>query len=254
MIQLKPMGGLGNQLFQVAASYAFSLENKEDFSICSSRHFLPNQGLNIGNYSMNVFKDFNFLEVDDKLSEYKYLEFKYKKIPKGKNLSITGYFQSEKYFKKYKKNILEKFLPTDSIRNEILKEYSPDENSVSIHIRRGDYLKFQDVHPVQDKNYFNQAINMVDGYKKIFIVSDDLEWCMENFSHPLVNFVDEDDYICLYLISMCGCNIGSNSSFSWWGSYLNQHQEKVCIFPKKWFSNKEEKEYQDIFCKNFTLI
>ena len=254
MIQLIPQGGLGNQLFQIAAGYSLALDNGEEFSICGDDHHLPFQGLAITNYKNNILRNFRFSEMDDSLAMYRYLDSKYAPIPHSKNVRIMGYFQSEKYFSNNKDEIIKALAPEKSTTDYIDSKYSITEDSASIHIRRGDYLKLSHVHPVMSDKYYHKAINMLGGVDNIFIFSDDLEWCKANISHEKSIFVDEDDYICIHMMSQCGANIGGNSSFGWWGAYLNQRPEKIAIFPSNWFGNKQFSEYKDIFMDHFVLL
>jgi len=254
MIQLIPQGGLGNQLFQIAAGYSLALDNDEEFSICGKDHFLPLQGFNIESYQNNILRNFQFLERDPGLKRYDYLGSQYKAIPRQKDVCLMGYFQSEKYFAHNKDKILKSFALPGPTADYIKSKYTITEDTVSIHVRRGDYLKLSAIHPLMPAEYYHRAINMIGGVGDIFIFSDDLAWCKENIVHEKAIFIDEEDYICLYIMSQCGANIGCNSSFSWWGSYLNGRSDKIAIFPSNWFGNKQLEDYKDIFLNDFILL
>jgi hypothetical protein len=175
------------------------------------------------------------------------------------DIIIDGFFQSEKYFKNHEKEILELFLPDEKIKTYIETKYSNlfSERTTSIHVRRGDYIRNSSYHFVQDINYFNDAISIVDSNTdKYLIFSDDIEWCKENFKGDKFIFIEnEKDYIEIYLMSMCSNNITSNSSFSWWGAWLNQNQNKVVIGPKNWFGpSLQSLKTDDIIPNNWIKI
>ena len=187
------------------------------------------------------------------------------------NKYLSGYWQSEKYFKNIEANIREKFQFDEKKRDDIafidlLNCIREDSNSVSIHVRRGDYLvkknsidwkgvlyKMKDfltpsvnlggvctlMYYMNALKYFNNA-NTQPVY---YIFSDDIQWCRENFSFVQSKcvFVDinkgKDSYWDMYLMSQCKHNIIANSSFSWWGAWLNQNSEKIVLAPDRWFTN-----------------
>lgn len=110
------------------------------------------------------------------------------------------------------------------------------EDVCSINVRRGDYLNCSDYHPVCSLEYFNQAIDRIGRDKQFLITSDDLPWCKENFIGDHFHFADrtvpEEN---LYLQALCTNNIISNSTFSWWGAWLNPNVNKKVIAPKVWY-------------------
>lgn len=137
----------------------------------------------------------------------------------------AGYYQSEKYFSSISNEIRRLFIfKTDKMSNDIknIAKKMQAENSISIHIRRGDYLKFKEYNGICDELYYKEAIKIVD--KKIvnpiiYIFSDDLEWCKGIFGKD-ANYVEGNSgsksYLDMYLISCCKHHIIANSSFSWW--------------------------------------
>ena len=167
---------------------------------------------------------------------------------------LKGYFQSEKYFDE--KVVRELFSIDDNSKNYINDKYGDllEKKTTSIHIRRGDFLDRLDRHPVQSMDYFNKAIEHFDD--NIFLIfSDDINWCKENFKGNNFVFIEgEKDYIDLYLMSMCKNNIISNSSFSWWGAWLNQNNEKIVISPSIWFGNSKNLNTNDIYCEKWIKI
>ncbi len=157
---------------------------------------------------------------------------------------INGFHQSEKYFIKYEKEIREFFKIPNEVKQFIDHKYKNLFNGdklTSIHVRRGDYLKLSHVHKVLPIEYYNEAINKLDSITDKFIVfSNDIEWCQTVFIGDKYIFIDnEKDYIELYLMSLCNNHVIANSSFSWWGAWLNPDKNKTVIAPKDWFSHND---------------
>lgn len=166
------------------------------------------------------------------------------------NAFIIGNFQSEKYFIEHQSEILKHFQfiqPLDEINQSIANQINTT-NSVSIHIRRGDYIKLpQNAKKFQQTplSYYHDAINFLA--QKIsnihcFIFSDDIDWAKENLiinhNKSFINHnKGKDSYKDMQLMSRCKHNIICNSTFSWWAAYLNSSKEKIVLAPNKWFAN-----------------
>lgn len=227
----KIIGGLGNNLFKIAAAASLAKKNNDEFSISAWRY--------------DIFQDGVFKFGVDKKSiniENIYYEpyFQYQEIEYKSNMEVVGSFQSEKYFEK--QYIMESFKPKQQIKSYIIEKYGAllSKKTCSIHVRRGDYLTNSKRHPVLPEDYYRMAMNkMVDwNVESFIIISDDINWCKNTnvFKNNNVFFVcNEKDYIDLFLMSMCDHNIISNSTFSWWGAWLNGNNIKKVIAPKIWF-------------------
>ena len=109
-----------------------------------------------------------------------------------------------------------------------------DENCVSVHIRRTDYLYVSQILPPLSIEYYNNALEETKNYDKILFISDDINWCKDNFKLKKGYFVEENELVSLKIMQYCQSNIIANSTFSWWGAYLNNNDNKV-IMPKIWF-------------------
>jgi hypothetical protein len=244
------MGGLGNMLFQIAAAKSFAISKNTKASFYNLKEHLAylnadrqyNPKLN---YSHEYLKldIFNNLICEPPINTKKYtFPFHYEDIQlEGDNILIYGFFQSEKYFKKHEKEIKEDFKVTDDVLKIITEKYSNllNQKTTSIHVRRGDYVNHPNHHPTQSIEYYNKSIELLKNETEKYIVfSDDIEWCKKNFIGDKFIFIEnEKDYVELYLMSMCQNNIISNSSFSWWGAWLNNNKNKTVIGPKIWFGN-----------------
>jgi hypothetical protein len=257
MVTSNLMGGLGNYMFQISVAYSLSLDNKDKliFNINDSlRVHEP-----IKSYTNNIFSKINFVEFNlDGLTNYYEPFFHYQKIPLLNNVKLNGYFQSEKYFLHNRNQILELFEIDEKSKKEIYEKYSEilDGETCSIHVRRGDYLSLNGHHPVCDLEYYNKSINLFDKNTKFLVFSDDIKWCQENFKGENFTFISGNrDFIDIWLMSLCQNNIIANSTFSWWGAWLNQNINKKVIAPSKWFGPlKINHNTQDLIPKTWKII
>jgi len=261
MIYVYLMGGLANQMFQIATGISLSLEHNDEV------FFAITTNLGIHATKRPDYKDTIFMNLAriNEPNYYKYTEpkFTYKKIPYRINMRLSGYFQSEQYFMKHKKEVIKffkNFMKTSSVINKLQKNISNinHNNTISLHIRRQDYIDLQQVHILQTESYYKNAIDILSKkIKKDFklvIFSDDIKWCKNNKFLTNYNcyFVEgNEDYIDLYLMSMCNHHIIANSSFSWWGAYLNEDEKKLVVAPAKWFGPRGPKRWNTIYCSNW---
>lgn len=128
-----------------------------------------------------------------------------------------------------------------------------------MHIRRGDYVLYPDHHPTCNIDYYKNAIKIINDSsetrKKILIFSDDKEWCRNNFiGDEYIISENDNPYIDLYLMTLCDHHIIANSSFSWWGAWLNYNANKIVVAPSQWFGSAIVKNTSDVYCKNWKII
>lgn len=259
MIISKVIGGLGNQMFQYAIAQAIAMENNDHFKLDINAF----NSYELFDYRLNEFKtSCDFATKKDvesiigcsvffrkllrriKLSNY-YVEKERTlfddSVFKKKHIYLDGYWQNEKYFSKYRKTILEAFTPKCTFSKETESYYEQIKNSlsISVHVRRGDYLKHDEI-GVLPLNYYKKAIEyfLADNSKSCFYVfSNDIQWCKESFKDfENIVFIDdtESEIADLWLMTHCKNNIIANSSFSWWGAWLNKNNTKTVISPKQW--------------------
>lgn len=168
---------------------------------------------------------------------------------------FDGYWMNPAYFDFCRDEILKafSFSEFDTEDNRTLAKMMASDNSVTIHIRRGDYVGAENFKDICTLSYYRNAINEVKLIIKnpnFFIFSNDQEWCMENlkdeFGESKVYFVSnnkgKESYRDLQLMSLARCNILANSSFSWWGAYLNQRSNHIVFCPERWVNNLECKD------------
>jgi hypothetical protein len=256
MITTYLQGGLGNYMFQIATTYSLALDNDDEAIFNIEGNLQVHNHLKT--YIDNIFRNVRFEITPPHKKVYNESLFNFIEIPYEKDLYLIGYFQSEKYFIHNRTKILELFSPRTIDMDYIMKKYDKllKHKTCSLHVRRGDYIKLQNHHPLCDLNYYKNALSHIDNDVKILVFSDDITWCKNNFTDKRFIFIeDEKDIIDLYLMSMCDNNIIANSSFSWWGGWLNQNINKKVISPKKWFGDsKSHISTKDIYCKEWLVL
>ncbi len=277
---------LGNQMFQYAYIKALSLRIKQKFMMDVSiynYYFRPFE-LEVFNiekkyatrsdipfyeqlYFRNRFLNFVFIKIKSICKRLNKNHFFEKNLKFNnmfctiKNWYIEWYFQSEKYFKDFEKDIRKDFVFNLSLsqKSRNIREKIQNSNSVSIHIRRWDYLQWNNLqyHWICWKSYYTNSIKYINRHIKnptFFFFSDDIAWARKHFNDENVYFIDwntwKDSRQDMQLMSLCKHNIIANSSFSWWWAWLNKNKNKIVIAPKKWFINKKINSY-DIFCNTW---
>lgn len=165
---------------------------------------------------------------------------------------LIGYWQTERYFQNLRLDIIKAFtFPSiePGSPNEALSEEIRQKNSIAIHIRRGDYLKISNTSGICTIDYYQKAITVIKNLVKpdIFVIfSDDIDWCTEQFGSIIGNrdirFVNwnkgKESFRDMQMMSLCKHNIIANSSFSWWGAWLNQNPDKIVIAPSRWMNSE----------------
>jgi hypothetical protein len=112
-------------------------------------------------------------------------------------------------------------------------------NTLSLHVRRSEYLQFPEIHPTITLEYIQEALKLIGDYSTVFVFSDDHDFVKENLNFPDVVYVNEsEDWEELWLMGLCNNHIISNSTFSWWGVFLNQDKNKKIVAPSTWFGPK----------------
>ena len=151
----------------------------------------------------------------------------------------------------------ELFTPTDEVEARVdkLSKKIGDGITCSIHVRRGNYVNLQNKHVLLDFKYYLDAIYemLAIGVKKFVVFSDDIEWCRSWFMRDDFLFIEDVDYIEMFLMGRCTHNIIANSSFSWWGAYLGDPDGRKVIAPSSWFPNPTP-DASDIIPENWNKI
>ena len=231
MIYIKLDGRLGNNLFQIAAGVSLAKKLSVAYKAVPLDKEYADQ------FKQSIFRKIDFQETfPENLFIYKEPCFKYRQIPLQSDMIIDGFFQSEKYFDKELVRAL--FEIDEDIRSYINQKYRSvlDRSPVSIHVRRGDYLELQEYYPICRMNYYKKAMKHFPPDTTYLIVSDGIDWCKMNFKGDNFFFSENETPLTdLYLQSFCTHNIISNSTFAWWGAWLNPNPDKKVIYPSPWF-------------------
>lgn len=258
IISTSLMGGLGNMMFQISTAFNISQRDKKNL-ICDTRNMqVPHKPYS--EYTNNIFRKIIFSDFIPNQKLYREPHFEYSEIPKiDGNVKLIGYFQTEKYFLEYRKEILELFEIDNESKFFLNEKYNEilNKDLCSIHVRRGDYLKLQTHHPVQSIDYYKNAVKLIGEDKHFLVFSDDIDWCKQNLDFISdKTFVSNNlDYQDLYLMSICKNNIIANSSFSWWGAWMNRDENKKVIIPNKWFGDAySSMNTNDIYCQNWIKL
>jgi hypothetical protein len=287
MIIISFSGGLGNQMFQytlfkkfqslgreVKADSTFYDENQAHNGFEIEKIF----GLKLPRATkeeINRLKDTSsflrkyrrFFRIFWKSTDVEQITFDFDgSIFSRENAYLNGYWQSEKFFKDIKSEIKRDFTFRNiDNKNKKMSKKILSTNSISLHIRRGDYENSASTKKLHGGictlDYYNRAIKlMADRVNNptFFIFSDDLDWAKENLKLPSKAFFvginrGKNSYKDMFLMSHCKHNILANSSFSWWGAWLNANPKKIVICPSRWYNNKRL-DSKDIVPESWTRI
>jgi len=227
------MGRLGNQIFQFAL--LFSLHKSKGYEI----HLPLNNGCQFWNcFDIKNIKVFDFIE-SNKLNICKEINgcynFDDNSLQQPDNTKFHGYFQSYRYFDKYKKELIDCLNFKNNIvekANDKLSKYKIP--LTSIHVRRTDYLNHPCWGDLIKEGYYEKAVENIKNDEEVLVFSDDVNFAKDYFKNKKnFHIVEENEYISLYMMTKCEKHIIANSSFSWMGAYLSGKENITC--PNPWF-------------------
>ena len=274
MLTCKLQGGLGNQLFQIYTTIAYASQSNQKFvflnvydlkSSVTDRHTYWDSFLS----SLKPFLLHPELINKDNLLIIKEKGFTYEALPlplpsqKNKMKVLSGYFQSYRYFDYFFQTI-NRLLKIDDHKVRLTNKYRKlinDEQPVSMHFRLGDYKKLPEHYVILTVDYYRAALNHLSETntvtKVLYFCEDqdleDVDAIMDTLKidFPNLSFVRADplleDWEQLILMSICRHNIIANSTFSWWGAYLNISRQKTVVCPLTWFGSKLNHDTTDLF-------
>jgi len=222
---------MGNFLFQVAATIGYAKKHHLDFTIPSTTKDAFNNPIYLQHLVNRKYVN-RLPEVLITEDSHAFHEIAFDEAWRfNRNIILDGYWQSEKYFIEYRDDVLALFN----------YKHATIPNTVSVHVRRGDYVRLTQKHPPVPAAWYEEAMSKFPGARFMFF-SDDIAWCQEQFrNHRNVQFnigntIEQD----LVAMSCCEHNISSASTFGWWGAWLNRNPDKRVVLPSRWFMPREE--------------
>lgn len=279
MIYIEIMGGLGNQLFQIFTGISYAIDNKTSFKIKFNKADLisPVDGISkrptYWDNFLTSISGFTYTE-QPRLPVFREKEaFKYNKIPSIiEDFLLFGYYQSYLYFEN-NRDTIKRLLNIDKNR-ELVKNanlnFFKNKSPISMHFRIGDYAKARHVHTILDLEYYKQALkslsekipNLSGDYYILYffepidkdVVYEKIKLLQQEYQNIEFRPCNEniEDWKQMLLMSNCTHNILANSTFSWWGAYLNNNPDKMVIYPNKWINTHNE--LNDLFPKEWIKI
>lgn len=267
MITVRLQGGMGNQMFQYACGRALAMRNNTSVQL-DTTYLLdrtPRKHFTFREYDLDVFnvqaevvsrkKYFWHIvlhRIKNKLLKprgvERYFEFDPSVSSLGPTATLEGYWQSPRYFSEIQDTIRKDFTLKDPLSgpSRILLEEIKDTASVGMHVRRGDYVgnAYHDIGI--DQSYYEEGLRYIankQAVQKVYVFSDDIEWCREHLNLPSETVFVGPEYAGkkgeehMMLMSACKHFVIPNSSFSWWAAWLSKNENKIVIVPKKWFNN-----------------
>ncbi len=292
MIISQVIGGLGNQMFQYAAGRSLSLKNSTPFAldVTGFEGYSLHQGFELHNvFSAPITLASQSdrdrllgwrrsplvrrllarlpatLGADPHFAQEPHFGYWHALQGFGPNTYLAGYWQSERYFENVAGQIRADFTFRTPLsgRNAELAQEICSTQAVSLHVRRGDYAndaKTKSTHGLCSLDYYRAAIDQIATFVPkpvFFIFSDDIPWVKGNlemtFNHHFIeNNQGEASYNDMHLMSLCRHHVIANSSFSWWGAWLNPSADKTVVAPQKWFAGSQSVE--DLFPAGWVLL
>lgn len=281
MISIFLQGGLGNQLFQIAIVIAYCIEYNEK-CIFTYDNVLK-MGVERKTYWNTLLKkckgltNFNNSHVTNdyllSLSKYMESDFTYNEVPVFKqDIMLVGYYQSYKYFHSVREVVFDIMGLRDEqnkIQNNFKNLRAENTSTICLHFRLGDYKHKQEFHPVLPYEYYEKALNslsveILNNSSIYYLCEEEDNTVVSYMVHKLCAkfhlslFIklndDMSDWEQLLFMSCCQVNIIANSSFSCWAGYLNNHPEKIIMYPNQWFGPKIQADTKDLFLPDWIQI
>jgi hypothetical protein len=258
---LGTLGRLGNQMFQYASLRGIAANRGYDFGIPPSNfedEWKNHQLFEVFELPHLPKENVKYLDMGHapvvQETKFDFNELIFNQCPN--DVSLFGFFQSEKYFSNIKESIKEDFTFKEHIRNPCIEVASEWNNPVSLHVRRTDYLINSANHYNLGLDYYEKALRLVDKTSDVIVFSDDPSWCMEQDLFSDDRFIvseSGDNTIDLCLMTLCKSHIIANSSFSWWGAWLSGSSDVIA--PSKWFGpNNQNKSTKDLLPESWIIL
>lgn len=246
------MGGLGNQLFQIAAAYAYAKRHGGHLVLLKTWQS-PQDRLPIWDTYLDSTK-WNLVDSTEDFPLLSEKGFSFSKLPPPSSFKVKlfGYFQTSRYFNEFANEIRERL----QVPKLYLDLYPiPNYACIGAHVRRGDYLTKSEFHLTCSKQYYISAREKIGNFP-VFWITDDPDWVRENLEVLGDKVFSGDTLHDFTRLSQFKHLILSNSSFSWWAAWLNplSHADRIICCPNKWFGPKGPQDYEDIYEVGWTKL
>ena len=276
------MGGLGNQLFQIFTTIAYSLLTQNTFQFSNKKCLTPEGASKTVRFSywdtfLSPLEGFTTNNMPENMYVYKEPSFSYNPMPvwyrTKYNIMLDGYFQSYIYFEKCKQRLFNMInLEEQKEAIEAKYPFTEFEKTISVHFRMGDYKKLPNFHPIMTIDYYITAIKEIMAKTKNEITTimyfyeendDDKDTVADNIRvlqdlYPSIKFIRAsaimEDWEQMLLMSCCKYNVIANSTFSWWGAYFNTYPDKIVCYPSVWFGKSAPHNTNDLFPESWIKI
>ena len=243
--KLGSFGRLGNQLFQIAATVAYAQRTGRKATF--TRWYCKRDQVAYADYFEHSL---DYREPPAQMTPFtEHVPYEAPIPDLAGHVSLRGYFQSESYFANCPGRIRHFFTPKSSLEASLRSKWAGALHGItcSIHIRRGDYLNLSHLYPTCTVEYYRRAMDymMTQGTHQFLVFGDDLDWAREALhgAPAPTRFISGQSGIeDLFLMSFCDNHIIANSSFSWWGSWLNRNPAKCVVAPSEWGPNPDVRD------------
>jgi hypothetical protein len=247
MITSNLVGGLGNNMFQIATAVAMALQNRMPFGFCETQ--IGDNPFKVETvYPSCMFQDLEVWNEDiNGLFQMRVLPFR-------DNIKLNGFFQDEMYFINYREFLQDVIFRVERTRNK----------NIAVHVRRGDYLQYPTKHPIPTMDgYYIPCMERFcsgefgDKNPKFTVFSDDIDWCAENFPTNRfdIEFSEGNTAVeDLYAMAKCKHFVIANSSFSWWAAWLSRSENKIVFTPDPWFGTDNSNLQWEIVPQNWIKV
>ncbi len=284
-VNISITGGLGNQMFQVAACLGYAWKHKLQpiFLKGEWQGMETHPGTHWNSFLVRL-KEYLVDSLPRNIMNYHLPHWNSTSVPSPAELSnfhcirLNGYFQSEKHFKDYRSEILQLFKPEDHVTSKLNQRYhhiNPNDSGI-LHIRRGDLVGLEHIHPIMPVSYYKEAIQLLESKAgkrlKWYIISEkkDQTWIKNQELFKDFTLIDNqenldpdpeirgpersEDYEDLCTMWYFKYLIIANSTFSWWGAWLNQHPDKTVVCPKNWFGPAGPQPFDSIYPEGWIQV
>lgn len=245
MVISKLKGGLGNQLFQMAAGLVHANKLDTKFAIAIESLHRATHGVMGTKYRDTIFSTLNYAEIPPSFKRFKHDGLNYQALPQCKDIVLDGYFQNICYFDHFRSFVIEKLNKVDFLRpycEGICKHFNLVFGRYAVlHIRGGDYNRLRHLYPAVNYSFLTDAFDLFNEHK-IVVLTDDPCYSRKVLN-PYINDIEflfpslNDELLDFSVLLNCDKICISNSTFSWWGAYLNNNINKLVILPKPWYKH-----------------